>query len=255
MIGQASTYFVYNKRMRQEQQILGKIMSKLHLDLTASAKSKLKQSAWKKAALMLGLTIAASGIYAQNVNQANQLNTAPQKNYAVFAEYANLDADFDSGTTVELDGFALGVSTTPHRSGFYGRLEFLKNNQYDLDYYEFNIGGHLNLISYHGFYLNTYAGFGYSGASSKLLANDVNFVTLPVGVEVGLNFVPDFSIYATAGYKWLYDSTSNTTCRDGTTSEKVGNTACYWNGGIAYYNEYLGDADGVTYNVGMRMHF
>ncbi|MCA4779310.1 hypothetical protein IF090_06635 [Acinetobacter towneri] len=230
-------------------------MSKLHLDLTASAKSKLKQSAWKKAALMLGLTIAASGIYAQNVNQANQLNTAPQKNYTVFAEYANLDADFDSGDTVELDGFALGVSTTPHRSGFYGRLEFLKNNEYDLDYYEFNMGGNLNLISYHGFYFNTYAGLGYSGASSKLLANDVNFVTLPVGVEVGLNFVPDFSIYATAGYKWLYDSTSNTTCKDGTTSDKVGNTACYWNGGIAYYNEYIGDADGVTYNVGMRMHF
>lgn len=232
-----------------------------HLNFTQPSKRIFTKSIWMGAALLL----CASGSYAQNWNPAPTAESTayssypaaktPQKNYAVFAEYANFEADFDSGYTVELDGFALGVSTTPHRSGFYGRLEFLKNNEYDLDYYEFNMGGNLNLISYHGFYFNTYAGLGYSGASSKLLANDVNFVTLPVGVEVGLNFVPDFSIYATAGYKWLYDSTSNTTCKDGTTSDKVGNTACYWNGGIAYYNEYIGDADGVTYNVGMRMHF
>ena len=135
-----------------------------HLNFTQPSKRIFTKSIWMGAALLL----CASGSYAQNWNPAPTAESTayssypaaktPQKNYAVFAEYANFEADFDSGDTVELDGFALGVSTTPHRSGFYGRLEFLKNNEYDLDYYEFNMGGNLNLISYHGFYLNTYAG-------------------------------------------------------------------------------------------------
>ena len=110
-------------------------------------------------------------------------------------------------------------------------------------------------ISYHVFYLNTYADIGCSCVCSKLLANDVSFVTLPVGVEVGLNFVPDFIFTPLQVINGCTTATRIPPVKNGTTSDKVGNTACYWNGGIAYYNEYIGDADGVTYNVGMRMHF
>ncbi len=178
-----------------------------------------------------------------------------EMNLSLFAEYSSYEADLDSGDTIKLDGFSLGVSSSPHTSGWYGKLEALKDDTLDADYYELAFGGQFNLYSYKGFYALGTLGFGYAWAESSLLANDVNFMTIPVGLEIGYSVVPELSLYAGIGYKWLLDTTSSTTCNNGTTSNSVGSGTCSSNGGIAYYNDYVGDNNGVTYKAGLRYNF
>jgi len=176
-------------------------------------------------------------------------------NASVYAEYSKYEADLDGGDKAKLDGFALGVSSAPQKSGWYAKFEALSDNRLDADYYEFVSGGQLNLFNYNGLYALATAGIGYSWADSSRLDNTVNFVTFPIGLELGYSIIPELSVYGGIGYKWLWDSTSSTTCKNGTQSNSVGSGACSSNGGIAYYNDYVGDNDGVTYKAGLRYNF
>lgn len=176
-------------------------------------------------------------------------------NNSLMLEYSKYEADLDGGDKVKLDGFALGVSSAPQKSGWYAKFEALNDNRLDVDYYEFVSGGQLNLFNYNGLYALATAGIGYSWADSSRLDNTVNFVTFPIGLELGYSIIPELSVYGGVGYKWLWDSTSSTTCKDGTTSNSVGSGTCSSHNGIAYYNDYVGDNDGVTYKAGMRFNF
>lgn len=176
-------------------------------------------------------------------------------NHSVFAEYSSYEADLEWGDKVKLDGFALGISSSPLRSGWYGKFEYMQDDSLDADYYEFAFGGQLNLFSYNGLYALATAGLGFAVADSSELYNTVNFVTLPIGLELGYSVIPELSLYGGVGYKWLWDTTSSTTCWDGTTSNSTGSGTCSSHGGIAYYNDYVGDNDGVTYKAGLRYNF
>ena len=178
-----------------------------------------------------------------------------EMNLSLFSEYSSYEADLDGGDTIKLDGFALGVSSNPHNNGWYGKFETLKDDALDADYYELSFGGQINLYSYQGFYTAGTLGFGYAWAESSLLANDVNFMTIPIGLEIGYSLVPNLSIYGGVGYKWLIDTTASTTCKDGSTSNSVGSGTCSSHDGIDRYNDYVGDNNGVTYKAGLRYNF
>ncbi len=173
---------------------------------------------------------------------------------SVFVEYHENDANWYD-QTVHLSGGSFGLSTSPYSSGFWGAVDFLGDDDFETTYVEARSGRHINLISQAGFYLNGTFGFGYAIASSPFLYNDVDFVTIPIGLEAGLSPFPELSVYAGVGYKWLYDVTSNTTCNDGTTTNNVGRRACYYNLGIAYFNDTVGNARGVEFKAGMRFNF
>lgn len=97
-------------------------------------------------------------------------------NASVYAEYSKYEADLDGGDKAKLDGFALGVSSAPQKSGWYAKFEALSSdNRLDADYYEFVSGGQLNLFNYNGLYALATAGIGYSWADSSRLDNTVNF--------------------------------------------------------------------------------
>lgn len=64
-------------------------------------------------------------------------------------------------------------------------------------------------------------GIGFALADVKALSNDNNFITLPVSAEVGYSLTPNISIYADAGYQVAFDLTPNTTCKDGSSSERT----------------------------------
>lgn len=179
----------------------------------------------------------------------------PGMGMSVFAEYSRQDAKLDSEDTIKLRGGALGVSSNPALSGAYGRIDYLSDSDFDVDYYEFQGGGQLNLMNAGGFYLLATAGIGFSGADSSYLDNTVNFVTLPIGLEAGFSPLPELSLYAGVGYKWLFDVTGKTTCNDGTTTNSTGRGACSYHDGIDYYNETIGDADGVSFRAGLRLNF
>ena len=79
--------------------------------------------------------------------------------------------------------------------------------------------------------------------------------TLPVGLELGYTPIPNLSVYGGVGYKWSWDISSSTTCKDGTTSNSVGSGTCSSHDGIDHYNYTIGDFDGVTYKAGLRYNF
>lgn len=175
--------------------------------------------------------------------------------HSIFVEYSNYEADLDGGYKVKLKGAAIGYSTAPNQTGFYTKFEVQKDNALDAKYYEISFGSQVNLINYHGLYLLGTVGMGYSWADSSLLSNNVQFVTVPVGLELGYSFTPNFSIYTGVGYKFLFDVTSSTTCNDGTTSNSTGSGTCSYHGGISQYNDYVGNNDGMTYRAGLRLNF
>lgn len=185
---------------------------------------------------------------------SNKVYTASPQ-WSLSAEYSSYEADLDSGDTTKLDGVALGITTSPFQHGSWGKLEFLQDSKLDADYYEMSGGGHLNLVNAEAFYLIGSLGVGYAVVDSSLLSNTVQFVSIPVGVEAGYSIVPNLSVFAGVGYKWLFDVTSNTTCEDGTTSNSTGSGSCSWHDGISQYNDKVGDNNGATYKAGLRFNF
>ena len=175
--------------------------------------------------------------------------------YSLSVEYSQYNAEFDYGDEVELKGVAVGLSPNPHYSGIFGKLEFLNNKEFDLDYVELTTGAQMSLFKDPNFYALASLGIGYSWLSTDYFNNDATFFSLPVGFEVGMTPISQLSIYGAIGYKWLWDVTSNTTCRDGTNTNRTGYNACAYNGGVAYYNDHLGDNSGMTYKAGLRLNF
>lgn len=182
-------------------------------------------------------------------------SAVPGLGMSFYGEYSSQDAKLDSGDTIKLKGGSLGLSVNPATSGAYGRFNLLGNNKFDLDFYELEGGGQLNLLNVQGFYVLATAGIGVAGADSSYLDNSVTFLSLPVGLEVGFSPIPEFSLYGGVGYKWLFDVTGKTTCNDGTTTNSTGHGACSYHDGIDYYNDTVGDTDGVTFRAGLRVNF
>ncbi len=154
---------------------------------------------------------------------------SPNLPLSVFVEYHQNDAhSYDQ--SVYLSGVSFGLSTSPYASGFWGALDILKDDNLEASYAEARFGGHVNFVNKDGFYLNASTGLGYAIARSSLLYNDIEFVTIPIGLEAGFSLVPQLGVYCGVGYKWLLDITPNT----------------------AY--DILGNADGVEFKAGMRFN-
>jgi hypothetical protein len=213
----------------------------------------------KKHSGITALLILSSGLVT-GIGHAGQPGllaspTVPGMGMSMFAEYSTHDAKLDSDLTLKLKGGALGVSNNPALSGGFGRVDYLTSNQFDVDYYELQGGGQFNLLNAGGFYVLATAGLGFAGLESSRLANSVSFVSLPIGLEAGFSPIPSLSLYAGVGYKWLLEITDKTTCKDGTTTNSTGQGACSYHSGIDYYNETIGDMDGVAFRAGLRMNF
>ena len=171
-----------------------------------------------------------------------------------FAEYSSQDGEFANDINEDLKGFGIGLSSSPHRSGMWGKFEYQENSEYDGEAYEFSFGGQLNLVSINGFYTLGTLGMGFSALDVDGFDTS-SYFTLPVGLEVGYTFTPSLGLYGGIGYKWSWDVSSSTTCNNGTQSNSVGSGTCSWNGGIDHYNYTVGDYEGVTYKAGLRYNF
>ena len=195
--------------------------------------------------------------------------------FSVFTEYSQYKADLDGRDSAKLKGFSIGISTPPTQAGWYGKFEALSDSNLDADYYSLSIGGQKNLLNYKNFYLLGSIGLGYSWAESSLLNNDVNFISLPIGLELGYSVTSSWSVYGGIGYQWLWDTTSNdsyfgsnngsgkTLCNDGTWSNSTGQGTCSHHDGVSQnpsspssnIKDTIGDNDGVTYRFGLRYNF
>lgn len=122
-------------------------------------------------------------------------------------EYSHSNIDFDDGPKLKFDGAALGLSTSPHNHGYWGKFEYAENSKSDSSFYDASFGLHRNLLSKDGFYLNGLAGIGYTRIDSGITNSNLNFITLPIGVEAGFSVTKFADVFASAGYKWMFDTT------------------------------------------------
>lgn len=175
-------------------------------------------------------------------------------NGSLMLEYSAQKGKFANNIDADIDGFGIGFSSSPHKKGFWGKVEYQQNDDYDGDAYEFSFGGHLNLIDANGFYALGTIGTGVSILDVEGFDTS-SYWTLPIGLEAGYTFTPSFSLYAGIGYKWSWDISASTTCENGTQSNSVGSGTCSSNGGIDHYNYTIGDYDGTTYKAGLRYNF
>ena len=193
------------------------------------------------------------------VNQYKPLQPVRYKNEAalnksLMLEYSTQKGKFENDIDEDLTGFGIGFSSSPHKNGLWGKFEYQENKEYDGNAYEFSFGGHLNFINLNGFYALGTLGAGFSVLDVDGFDNS-SYWTIPIGLEFGYTFAPNFSVYSGIGYKWSWDISSSTTCKNGTQSNSVGSGTCSHNGGIDHYNYTIGDYDGVTYKAGLRYNF
>ncbi|WP_139851358.1 hypothetical protein [Acinetobacter pullicarnis] len=177
---------------------------------------------------------------------------------SIFAEYSYQKGDFENDSGVNMKGFGIGLSSSPQASGWWGKFEYQGNSDFDGDYYEVSGGGHYNFLSTDRFYAIGTLGFGAGVLDVKNFDNTA-YLTIPLGLEGGVNFTPNLSLYGGVGYKWAFDISNNdkTRCNDGSTSNSSGSGACSWHGGVNshYTSNSIGDFDGVTYKTGLRYNF
>lgn len=173
---------------------------------------------------------------------------------SLFGEYSNYRTKLSDGVTAKLKGGAIGISNSPYGHGLWGKFEAQRDSTLDADYYELSAGGQLNVVNYNNAYVIGTAGLGYAWADSSQLNNKVEFVSLPVGLEAGWAVVPNVSLFAGAGYKWLVDTTSSAACKDGATTNSTSSGACSWHNGLSRSNDAVGDNNGVTYRAGLRFN-
>lgn len=175
-------------------------------------------------------------------------------NSSLMLEYSTQKGKFANNIDEDLKGFGIGFSSSPHKNGLWGKIEYQQNDEYDGDAYEFSFGGHLNLVDVNGFYALGTLGTGV-GVLDVEGFDTSTYWTIPIGLEAGYTFTPSLSVYGGIGYKWSWDISSSTTCKDGTTSNSVGSGTCSSHDGIDHYNYTIGDYDGITYKAGLRYNF
>lgn len=190
-------------------------------------------------------------------------NAAPIYNLSVSAEYSRYDAEIDGGESVDLSGFALSISPNSTSNGLFGKFDVLSADDLDADYLEISGGYQHNLINQNNFYALASIGLGYAQIKSSYIDEDINYLSIPIGLEAGYTFIPQASVFAGFGYKWSIDTASEegsgARCRDGYRSKSIGKQgACSSHGGVVYTqsgsdNSY--SANGLTTRIGLRYNF
>lgn len=166
--------------------------------------------------------------------------------FSFSTEYVGYEAKLENGDKAKLDGVALGFSTAPQRQGgFWTRFEYQNSSDYDADYYELASGGQLRIFNQNNVYALASIGLGYTVVDTSYVSDTAEFISLPVGLEVGYTFGQNVSLFGGVGYKWLWDITSSEECTSYSYYTSCQNTI----------GDVIGDVDGVTYRAGVRYSF
>ena len=135
---------------------------------------------------------------------------AENQNLFATVEYSHQNIEFDADVESDFNGGVIGFSTSPRQQyGYWGKFEYSTSNKTDSNYYEGSLGLNYNLLSQGNFYINGLAGLGYTRIESGITDSNLNFISLPLGVEGGYSLTPKLDLFASVGYKWLFDMTGN----------------------------------------------
>lgn len=165
--------------------------------------------------------------------------SSPLNNISLNAGYVGGMIDKDD-FKLRLKGFELGGTySLNEKLGIFAKYEQQKD---DLKLKEFSAGAVYNFYEHNNVYITGSAGLGYSLVDGKEDGDKVEleYLTLPIGLELGYKFTPSVAVYGGLGYKWMYNQDSE---------------VCF--GGVCYDAGNLSELDvnGTTYRAGFRYTF
>ncbi|RKG37876.1 outer membrane beta-barrel protein [Acinetobacter sp. WCHAc060007] len=165
--------------------------------------------------------------------------SSPLNNISLNAGYVGGMIDKDD-FKLRLKGFELGGTySLNEKFGIFAKYEQQKD---DLKLKEFSAGAVYNFYERNNVYITGSAGLGYSWVDGKDDGDKVEleYLTLPIGLELGYKFTPSVAVYGGLGYKWMYNQDSE---------------VCF--GGVCYDAGNLSELDvnGTTYRAGFRYTF
>lgn len=196
---------------------------------------------------IIAATLLATTAHANTITSAN--------NYAISLEHTNYNAKAD-GDKANLAGVAISIDKQfTNNGGLFAKLSHTKADKLNSKLTTVSSGYQHTIYNQGGAYVLGRIGLGYGILELDTLNIDNDFIAIPTSIEVGYKPTQKFSVFANAGYQYAFNLTSDTTCRDGSQSNSTGQGTCSWHGGIAYYNDNLGNAHGATFGAGVKYHF
>ncbi|WP_374663928.1 hypothetical protein [Acinetobacter sp.] len=178
--------------------------------------------------------------------QNAQNNHEPQSMSAPYLSNITFNAGYVGGmldkedVKLRLKGWELGATYfLNEKGGLFAKYEQQKD---ELKLKEFSLGGVYNFYDEKKVYINGTAGLGYSWVDGKGdgAELELEYLTIPVGLELGYKFTPNVAAYGGLGYKWMYNQDS----------EACLNGVCYDAGNLSEL-----DVNGTTYRLGLRYSF
>ena len=132
-------------------------------------------------------------------------------------------------------------------------LEYRQSQASDeFDFYQIGLGGLYSLSSNKHYDFGTDFYLGYLVAENDSSENEFEFTSIGIGAYFDYKVTSRFIISSWAGLQLLREITENTTCEDGSTTDSVGSGTCSSHGGIAYYNDKLGDGTAKSFSLGFK---
>ncbi|RFS27796.1 hypothetical protein DYI81_15140 [Acinetobacter sp. SWAC5] len=178
--------------------------------------------------------------------QTVQNSYAPASQSASYLSKISINAGYVGGMLDEddvklrLKGWELGgIYSLDNNFGLFAKYEQQKD---ELKFKEFSAGAIYKFYEHKDVYITGSAGLGYSWVDGKDAGDELEleYLTIPVGLEMGYKFTPNVAIYGGLGYKWMYNQDSKV-CLNG---------ICYNAGNLSEL-----DVNGTTYRAGFRFTF
>jgi len=162
--------------------------------------------------------------------------------------------EFDSLSTSP-NGYTIGYKWNYDSFNPYVEYQLATDNEINLDYSTFNFGTQIVEFSQNDFTVGFNVEGGYGNLSLEGYQNDYDFFSFGGGGFANYAITESFSLFINAQYMYYWEVTSKTECKDGSSSESSGSGTCSHHGGVAYYNDKLGNAIGLKVNVGISFVF
>ena len=175
-------------------------------------------------------------------NYVSDASTQDQNKFSVKLGYAG--NKIDSDVYARLNGFEIGAAYDFSNFGIWAEYENQEDGDADFD--QFAAGVQYKFYNQNNVYVQGATGLGYANLKvtevdgTDTYKLDGDYLYIPVTVETGYMFTPNFGAYATLGYKWSFNQ----------------NLKAYENGmKVADDKSSTSDLHGVSYGFGVRFAF
>lgn len=171
----------------------------------------------------------------------------------VFVANVQHQAAFDV-VDADLSGLSLGTvhgSSPGSSTQLFSQIDSRSDDSVGLDILDVSVGGIFYGRQLGRLRPGLQLSMGLGNASLDGLMNSNTLVSISAGMRLEFAVSSRIALFGLLGVRSFIDTTAPTTCNDGTTSTSVGPGTCSHHGGIAHYNDYIGDSFEPEFGVGL----